>query len=93
MKFQPIKTYLTRTALVVGALALTGCATTMGGISPNDSNAEASSHGKEKETSAVVLEEKPSEVVNATEMKKRKKMTPEERRKLVEFYKELVAVS
>ena len=93
MKTHRIKTYLTRTTLVMAALVLTGCATTTGRVSHDHGNTEAMPHGKEKKTSAMPLEEKPSKDVKATGKKMRKKKTPEERRKLVEFYKEENAVS
>lgn len=91
MKTQRIKTYLTVATLVIAALALTGCATTAGRSAHDHGNTEALPHGKEKEASAMPMEEKPSKDVKATGRKKREKMTAEERRKLVEFYKELNA--
>lgn len=91
MKLQRIKTYLASAALVFAAVTLTGCATTMDRVAHDHGNMKASPHGKEKEASAMPMEEKPSKDVKATGRKKREKMTAEERRKLVEFYKELNA--
>ncbi len=93
MKTRRMKTYLTRATLVMAALVLTGCATTAGKIAHDHTNTEALPHGKEKEVSAMPLGGEPSKDAKAPGKKVRKKMTPEERRKLVEFYKELIAVS
>jgi hypothetical protein len=93
MKFRPIEAIFTSTTLVVAALALTGCATTSGGMSRHDVNTDTSPHCKEQKATVAVPDEEPPKDLKRAGETKRKKMTPEERRKLVEFYKELNAVS